>query len=127
MRSQFRAFTLIELLVVIAIIGILAALLVPALSRARAQAYSAPCKNHLHQMGLALQMYVQENGNQYPYAGSIPDPVHDSPTNANWFNRRSSRTRVGEFWSFLAPKQVKTSRGGGLRAFARAPCGERFV
>ena len=63
------AFTLIELLVVIAIIGILAALLLPSLSRAKARAHSASCKNHLHQMGLALQMYVQENDGRYPYVG----------------------------------------------------------
>ena len=61
------AFTLIELLVVIAIIAILAALLLPALSQAKSQANSAACKNHLHQMGLALQVYVNENTAKYPY------------------------------------------------------------
>ncbi len=61
------AFTLIELLVVISIIAILAALLVPALSRAKAQANCTACKNHLHQMGLALQLYVNDYRNTYPY------------------------------------------------------------
>lgn len=60
------ALTLIELLVVIAIIGILAALLLPTLSAGKAYARSASCKNHLRQMGLALKMYVEENGQHYP-------------------------------------------------------------
>jgi len=61
-----RGFTLIELLVVIAIIGMIAALLFPALSKTKAQAHSSTCKNHLRQLGLALEMYVNESRTRYP-------------------------------------------------------------
>src|ERR1700728_4186835 len=67
-RSVFidDGFTLIELLVVIAIIVILAAMLAPSLSRSKAQAQSIVCKNHLHEMALALRMYVDDYKG-YPY------------------------------------------------------------
>ena len=85
--SRREAFTLIELLVVIAILGILAALLLPALPRTKARAHSAACANHLRQMGLALQMYVQENGSKYPYIHSLADPAHDDASDAHWFDK----------------------------------------
>ncbi|MDO4582551.1 MAG: DUF1559 domain-containing protein [Planctomycetia bacterium] len=57
-----KGFTLIELLVVIIIIGMLVALLLPAVNMARAAARKAQCTNHMHQIGLALANYEQANG-----------------------------------------------------------------
>ncbi len=67
-RRRVRAFSIIVLLVVIGIIGILLALLLPTLSSARRQSRSLACKAQLQNIGVAFQMYLNENAGWYPPA-----------------------------------------------------------
>lgn len=64
--SFICAFTLIELLVVIAVVAVLAALIFPAFGRAKESGRATACLSNLHQIGLALQLYVQDNNNRLP-------------------------------------------------------------
>ncbi len=123
-RDRRGGFTLIELLVVIAIIAILAGMLLPALSRAKAHAQGVVCAGNLRQMGLSWLLYADDNGDRIPpnehgqygtwVRGSL-DNAMPRPDNTNVLNLMNSHLwpyhRTLAIWR--CPSDKSTSRHAG--------------
>jgi prepilin-type N-terminal cleavage/methylation domain-containing protein len=89
-------FTLIELLVVVAIIGILAAMLLPALSRARYQSRLTVCAGKLRQIGLGLVVYATDNVDFYPHRSTAFSGTFNSCVNLTSGNGEDDRARINQ-------------------------------
>lgn len=92
--SARQAFTLIELLVVIAIIAVIAALLLPAVSTARALARKTQCASNLRQVGFAITAYAEEHNDLYPAAR-----IRVNGTQVHWFELCAAYVSVGNLGS----------------------------
>ncbi|MBN1127267.1 MAG: prepilin-type N-terminal cleavage/methylation domain-containing protein [Sedimentisphaerales bacterium] len=107
-----RAFTLIELLVVIAIIGILLAIVVPALNKAKEAARELICKTHLRQYGVCGTLYLEDNGNKFPFPWCI---IYDRPLlffteieyPHHWHDaNHHPDENPGQLWPYLENKEI---------------------
>lgn len=121
-----RAFTLVELLVVMAIVGILAGLLLPAVQSARASARSTQCKNHLHQISLATELF-HDSYKAYPPARYQPRPGEPAETSCGgsettWLVRIMpflEQSAVEQRWDYSQPyaDHHQTAREGTLSVY----------
>ena len=116
-RSDFpqQAFTLIELLVVIAIIAILAAMLLPALSKAKEKAKQIACLNNFKQIGLGLSMYIDDAQNRLPTPlnyGAVPGDYDSCVNTYGWTQRLGgipSLLNLNNYHVFYCPSDLVNS------------------
>ena len=133
-RIEKHGFTLIELLVVIAIIAILAAMLLPALSKARTKAQQTVCLGNLKQWGLAETIYVDENNQYLPmtkitngtpgFTSPEDEPAWLSLTSVEFINNSTGSSNGRDAWFNALPPYIKSPplwsyAIGGLAAYKR--------
>ena len=119
-KGERGAFTLIELLVVIAIIAILAALLTPALSKAKGRALKSTCASNMHQLGLMVENYAQDHDGWYPqgyFLDEYPEWIAERfmrlgylPSNTYTDSRQHSRFLICPV-TYLGPERWPGYRG----------------
>lgn len=116
-----RAFTLIELLVVIAIIAILAAMLLPALAKAKERSRRIKCLSNLHQLGIALLAYTGDYKDKFPQGTMDGDWPHDmSKVNANLIVDAGARPKIfycGALLASVNEQEALGPRGPGLTSW----------
>ena len=110
MRSPYQrkqAFTLIEILVVIAVMAILAAILFPVFSRAREAGRRTGCASNLHQIGLAVTQYKNDNGNSMPFWNYTATGYTHSDSASNVYTT-NNYTWIDAIWSYAKNGQIFT-------------------
>jgi prepilin-type N-terminal cleavage/methylation domain-containing protein len=117
-RIRSAAFTLIELLVVIAIIGILAALLLPALSAAKQRAWTTQCLSNLHQIGLGMRMFADDANGLYPESGGVIlwDQTDPDTHAASWLQQILPYTQNTNLYQCPTDHRTAFSYFNGARA-----------
>ena len=120
-RAEAKAFTLIELLVVIAIIAILAALLLPALAKAKLKAQRMQCLTNLHQIEVGLNVYCGQFNDKLPVVIG-GNWVWDIPTSATTLMLKSGLTKKTFFCPSTAPRFTDAQNWAGIDGGGKGYC-----